>query len=369
MFYIFLITGILVLFFLLYIRTPAFGAIARGERLARIRASAHYQNNRFQNLTYTPDLTEGVRYGTVLWEFIFGKSKRGRPGQVLPVVKTDLHALQPKERVFVWLGHSSYFMQLDGKKILVDPVLSGSISPLPGTGKSFPGTDPYTADDLPDIDYLFITHDHWDHLDYKTVSALRKRVKKVITGLGTGAHLERWGFQPDQILEGEWHDRFDLQDGFEVVLTPARHFSGRGLRRNQVLWTSFVLYSPSQCIYLGGDSGYDTHFAAVGEAYGPFHLAILECGQYDKNWKYIHMMPEEVAQAARDLKAQQLLPVHWGKFQLANHAWDEPVTRLIVHSSLQQIPLLTPKIGEPVTWGQYNKFEPWWEASASTGKL
>src|SRR5690606_1032338 len=161
-----------------------------------------------------------------------------------------------------------------------------------------------------EIDYLLITHDHWDHLDYKTVEKLREKVKTVICPLGVGAHLEHWDYDPAIIREEDWNQTIPLDAGFVVHTTPARHFSGRGFRRNQTLWTSYVLQAPSMRIFIGGDSGYDTHFAKIGEQFGGFDLAILENGQYSKYWKHIHTLPHEVLQAAADLNAKNVFPVH-----------------------------------------------------------
>jgi L-ascorbate metabolism protein UlaG (beta-lactamase superfamily) len=218
------------------------------------------------------------------------------------------------------------------------------------------------VDELPTIDFLFISHDHWDHLDYETITKLKSKVKKVITGLGTGEHLEHWGYDTSAIIEKEWNEEIDLGDGFIANTTPARHFSGRGLRRQPSLWTSFVLRTPTLKIFIGGDSGYDTHFATIGEKFGPFDLVLLECGQYNKNWKYIHSMPEEVLKEAQELKAKRLMPVHWGKFSLALHAWDEPIIKIYALSKAANLPLVTPLIGEEVNLKDPDqKFSAWWE--------
>ncbi|MEO8148156.1 MAG: MBL fold metallo-hydrolase [Bacteroidia bacterium] len=268
-----------------FIQQPKFGKMPEGIRLERIKKSPNFKNGKFQNLSYTPDLTEGVSYYKVMKEFLFDKSKRIKPLDTLPSFKTDLKALVQDENVFVWFGHSSYFMQIDGKKILVDPVLSGSASPLAATARSYKGSDVYTTQDIPEIDYLFITHDHWDHLDHKTIVQLKSKIKKVICGLGTAAHLEHWGYDPTIINELDWNEEVVLDNSFVVNTASARHFSGRGFKRNQSLWMSYILKTPTMKIYIGGDSGYDNHFKKIGNTYGPFDLAILECGQYNKNWK------------------------------------------------------------------------------------
>jgi L-ascorbate metabolism protein UlaG (beta-lactamase superfamily) len=252
-------------------------------------------------------------------------------------------------------------MQIDGKRFLVDPVFSGNASPLPGTTKAFNGTDRYTADDIPAIDYLFISHDHYDHLDYETLLALKGKIKKVICGLGVGAHFEYWGYSPDKIIEKDWHEKVELDRGFIAYCEPARHFSGRSFSRNNTLWASYVLQTPTMKIYIGGDSGYDTHFADIGNKYGPFDLAILENGQYDLAWKYIHCLPEEVLKAAQGLKAKRLFPVHSSKFGLANHPWDEPLVKITELNKSINIPLVTPIIGEVVNLKDTNQqFKQWW---------
>lgn len=356
-----LILVILVLGIFLFVNSEPFGQLATGERKERIKKSPNYRDRKFQNLNYTPDLTEGVSYVSVLNEFLFKKKHRPKPSIPIPSEKTILHSLNSDEQVIIWMGHSSYFIQADGKKMLVDPVFSGSASPISFTTTAFQGTDRYSVDDIPVIDYLFISHDHWDHLDYQTIKSLREKVGKVITGLGTGAHFERWGYSAQQLLECDWYDTIQLDHGFGVTILPARHFSGRGLKRNQSLWVSFALKTPSFKLYLGGDSGYDTHFAAIGEQYGPFDLAILECGQYDKSWKYIHMLPHEILPAAKALNAKKLLPVHWGKFQLGNHAWDEPIIKLLEQQQDDEISILTPMIGQKIYLKEVYELRKWWE--------
>jgi L-ascorbate metabolism protein UlaG (beta-lactamase superfamily) len=341
---------------------PKFGSTPSGESLQRIKTSPNYNNGKFKNQSHTPDLTEGTSYYAVLKEFLFKNKPRKKPSQTLPSAKTNLLQLKREEDVLVWMGHSSYFMQVDGKTILVDPVLSGAASPLSFTTRSFAGADIYTTGDIPEIDFLFISHDHWDHLDYDTIKKLQPKIKTIITGLGTAAHFERWGFKKEIIVEKDWNQTATLAPGFSVTITPARHFSGRSFTRNKALWVSFVLQTPAHKIYIGGDSGYDEHFKTIGNQYGPFDLAILECGQYDKSWKYIHMMPEEVVQAAQDLNAKKLLAVHWGKFSLGNHAWDEPAERVYKAAQQKNMHLLTPMIGEQVNINEgAQAFSPWWQ--------
>ena len=214
---------------------------------------------------------------------------------------------------------------------------------------------------MPPIDYLVLTHDHYDHLDYKTVSRLKKKVSRIYCSLGIGAHLMYWGFAADIITEMDWWEVTQPDDQLTLVAVPARHFSGRGLKRFQSLWSSFVLKSPDHSIFIGGDSGYDTHFKEIGDRYGPFDIALLEAGQYNVQWPHIHMMPEETVQAAKDLRANALLPVHWGKFTLAMHAWDEPVDRILAKAEELHLDVITPLIGEPVVVGEKYSNNTWWK--------
>ncbi|WP_031425507.1 MBL fold metallo-hydrolase [Flavimarina sp. Hel_I_48] len=349
------------IFVIVFLMQPQFGKHPSGKHLLTIKQSIHYKNGSFENSSVTPALTEGVGYGTVLSELLFKKNPRKKPENRLPTIKTDLHQLDRDEDVLIWFGHSSYFMQINGKKILVDPVFSGSASPIPYSIQAFAGSDIYTENDIPEIDYLFISHDHWDHFDYKTLTALRPKIKKVICGLGVGAHLISWDFDKESIKECDWDQSLVLDDDFKIHTVPARHFSGRRFKRNGTVWTSFVLKTPAYTLFLGGDSGYDMHFKTAGEKYGPFDLAILENGQYDEKWKYIHMQPEEVLQAASDLRTTKLLPVHSGKFALANHAWDEPLKRITALAHVDSPKILTPKIGEKVDLKLADQhFEHWW---------
>jgi L-ascorbate metabolism protein UlaG (beta-lactamase superfamily) len=339
-----------------------FGKRPLGQRLERIIQSPNYKNGAFQNQSFTPDLTNGATYYSVMKEFFFEKKERVVPVDIIPSMKTDLFSLNKEENVLIWFGHSSYFIQVDGKRILVDPVLSGAASPFSFTNKAFKGTDRYTVEDLPPVDYLFLSHDHYDHLDYKTIVQLEPKVQTVICGLGTGEHLEYWGYDSNKIIEKDWNEEVVLGNGFTVNTVPGRHFSGRGLKRNQALWLSFVLQTHSLKLFLGGDSGYDKHFAEIGKQFGPFDLAILENGQYDKSWKHIHLMPTEILQAAKELNAKSLLPVHSGKFKLSNHPWDEPLKLLIANNKIENLNIITPMIGEKVNLKDATQqFTQWWK--------
>ena len=339
------IVAVLIAGIFIFLQTDVFGQIATGSRLERIKKSPHFKDGKFNNEHFTPDLAEGVSYWDILKSYL-KKVENKEPDFVLPSVKTDLKALHADNPQLVWFGHSSYLLRINGKTILVDPVFSGNASPVSFFGKNYEGSNVYGVEDMPNIDVLIISHDHYDHLDYKTVKALKPKVKQVLTSLGTGVNLEKWGYNPNTINELDWTESVTIDSVLHFTSTPARHFSGRGLKRNQAFWSSFVLKTPTHNIFIGGDSGYDTHFKTIGEQYGPFDLAILECGQYNYFWKYIHTMPEETALAATDLKAKLLLPVHWAKFTLALHPWTEPIERVTKKAAELNQPIATPMIGE-----------------------
>ena len=345
-----------------FLSQEKFGKAPAGERLARVQNSPNYKNGGFQNQVYKPALSEGVSSLSIALNFLFRPNPQGKPAQPLPAIKTDLRTLPPDQDILVWFGHSSYYLQLAGKKMLVDPSFSGMGSPFSFAVLAFPYTENYQADDMPDLDYVFITHDHWDHLDYETILQLKNRTGKFICSLGVGEHLEYWEVAPEKIIENDWYGITQLDPGFTVYVLPTHHFSGRGLQRNNTLWASYVLETPTLRLYFGGDSGYGGHFADTGSKFDYIDVAILENGQYNLDWKYHHMQPEETLQAAVDLKAKTFIPVHSGKFELAHHPWKEPLSRINSLALPVGLRLLTPRIGEPIfLQGQDRTFTPWWE--------
>jgi L-ascorbate metabolism protein UlaG (beta-lactamase superfamily) len=341
------------------LQLPQFGKTPTGSRLARIQQSSHYQNGKFQNLSPTPDLSAGYGYWDILKAYTQTIPEK-EPNQALPFVKTDLQHLPDDQPLLVWFGHSSYLLKIAQKTFLIDPVFSGNASPFSFFGPSYPGANNYTVDDLPMIDYLLISHDHYDHLDFETVKQLQPKVRQVITSLGTGEHLEYWGYNSSIIRELDWWEGLSLDTRLHLTATPARHFSGRGFQRNQAFWASFVLESTTHRLFLGGDSGYDKHFEEIGEKFGSFDLAILECGQYNAMWHEIHTYPEELVKAAQQLRTKAVLPVHWGKFTLALHPWKEPIERLVKEAERQQMPYATPQIGEVMYLNGKYPNQRWW---------
>ena len=331
-----------------------------GKQLEALKKSFQYKKTGFENISVTPTLPEDKSFYDLLKKYL-QKNPGLKPSRILPSLKTDLTSLEGETPVIIWFGHSSYFIRIAGKNFLVDPVFSGNAAPVSCMVKAFDGSDIYATDDFPPIDFLILTHDHYDHLDYKTVKKLKEKVKSVYCSLGVSAHLAYWGFDEAILHELDWWQTSEIAANIFLTAAPARHFSGRGIRRAKTLWSSFVLKTNTHSLYLGGDSGYDSHFKEIGNRFGPFDIAILESGQYNELWPFIHMMPEQTVQAAIDLGAKVLLPVHWSKFTLALHPWNEPIKR--VHKKADELGLqvTTPMIGEPVRLGVYYPDKPWWD--------
>lgn len=357
-----LLTGTAVIGGYAYLQHPKFGAMPEGARLQAIERSPHYVNGAFQNLIDTPMRTQDTSFASNVMSMLLDRNPNLKPSTTLPSMRVDLKALPPGEDVVVWLGHSSYFVQLGGKRLLIDPVFGTNAGPFPGSNVAFPGTSPSTAEDMPSIDVLLVTHDHWDHLDYPSARALLPKVEQVVVGLGVGAFFDRWGYPADRIHEADWNDVLELVPGLRIHVLPARHYSGRMLTRNKTLWVAFALEAPQRRLFFSGDSGYGPHFREIGERFGGFDLVALDMGQYDKRWAHIHMFPEQAAQAADDLRAKAVLPAHIGRFSIAAHDWDEPFKQLEKASRGKPYRLHIPRIGEVVPLGgQTQRLDLWWE--------
>ncbi|WP_347218298.1 MBL fold metallo-hydrolase [Chryseobacterium sp.] len=346
----------------LYMKKAQFGALPEGERLELVKKSYHYKDGKFRNLEEKPTITEGYSFLGEIWRSLMKEYPDTEPSKRLPSIKTDLKAINADKDVIVWFGHSSFFLQLDGVKILVDPVFSGKASPLPWGVEAYKGSDIYTVDDMPEIDYMLLSHDHYDHLDYETVKALQSKVKYVICGLGAGAHYERWGYTRRQIIEKDWGDKLEVKPGFVIYAESTHHDGGRGFKSSQALWLSFFIQSPAMNIYYSGDGGYSERFKKIAEKYPAIDWAIMECGQYNKAWQSVHELPEEVALAATELKAKNMLPVHHSKFTLAKHPWYEPLERISELSRSKPYRLATPMIGEMIILNDEKQpFQQWWK--------
>ncbi|MEQ9917208.1 MBL fold metallo-hydrolase [Pectobacterium aroidearum] len=320
-----------------------------------------FRDGAFHNPVARPTVASQNRWA-LLYRFLFEKDAGALPDTQLPSEKTDLHQLSKTDNVIIWMGHSSYFIQLEGKTFLLDPVFSDNASPVPRTNVAFKGSNVYSPDDVPPIDYLLITHDHWDHLDYPTLNALRGKIRRIVTPTGVGSYFVKWGFPQKDITEGSWFSSLK-ENGVEIHVLPTQHFSGRLLKHNQTLWGSFALITPQHRLYLGGDSGYGAHYKEIAARLGGFDIAILECGQYDRDWPHVHMTPEESALAASDLQAKAVLPSHNSKFKLAHHSWNDPLERISQASQDQEWRLMTPRIGERVQVDNPQQtFSQWWNA-------
>ena len=323
---------------MLVLRHPAFGRRMSAERKTRIEASPNYRDGMFQNEEPTPQFSRSMP--AMLWDFITNPPKDRTPKEPLPAVKTDLKNLPTDRDWLVWFGHSSYLFYLNGKRYLVDPVLKMEF-PASVMMKPFKGTDIYSPDDLPDIDVLIITHEHWDHLDYATLRDLREKVHHVICPLGVAEYLEYWHYDPTIITEMDW---YEATNG--ITCLPTRHFSNRLLGgRNQTLWASFLVEEGGRKVYIGGDGGYDSRFGRVREQFGEVDLAILENGQYNTDWRYIHSTPEGLEQAILDLQAKAVITVHHDKFALAKHPWSEPDSIVRSIAERNAVKLLDQPIG------------------------
>ena len=352
----------LFIFTLLYVQLPMFGQLPQGKYQEKIEKSKNFRKGKFHNIEKTLMRPEDVSVGHMMLDFLFKGSKNKTPKKPLPTIKTDLKNLDLNEDILVWFGHSSAFIQIDGKRFLIDPVLSKTASPIPFYVRAFKGTDIYDPEDMPNVDYVLITHDHYDHLDMKTIKKISSKTGKFICGLGVGAHLRRWGIDPAKITELDWEESIRLGKEFKLSCLPARHFSGRSLFPNRSLWVSFAVTTPTFSFYISGDSGYGIHYKKIGETFKSFDLVLMDSGQYDNNWRYIHENPSEVIKATTELNAKVLLPVHVGKFCISSHAWNEPLIKLSEESKGKPFKLITPMIGEKVRLKDGNqKFQKWWD--------
>jgi L-ascorbate metabolism protein UlaG (beta-lactamase superfamily) len=356
---VFIIVAILAIATPLFFNQTVYGKNPKGKRLEKIKHSPNYKDGAFQNQSSTQVLRPDASY----WKLIvanINKPKDNTPLNTIPSIKTNLVEFADDKATIIWFGHSSYLLKSKGKNILVDPVFSGHASPFSFAVKAFEGANTYGVSDMPIIDICIITHNHYDHLDYETIRKIHPNVKQFYTALGVGADLEAWGVPAEKIVELDWWESNTNQDSITITAAPARHFSGRGFVRAKTLWASFIVNINGYQIYVGGDSGYDMHFKTIGSRFGSFDLALLECGQYGNDWPYIHMTPEEVAIAAKDLNAKVLLPVHWAKFSLAMHSWTEPIERLLKANETAGLTITTPLIGEPVVLGEQLPHQKWW---------
>jgi L-ascorbate metabolism protein UlaG (beta-lactamase superfamily) len=354
----------LVGFAAVFTRLPKFGGRPSPGKMLKYHGSPNFNGEVFGNLIATPRNTERLT-GLETLKFLLKSKGRRAPKAPLPSVVSDPAAFA--DDALVWFGHSSFFLRLSGVNILVDPVFSRYASPFFFIASAFKGTNIYTAKQMPKIDLLLISHDHWDHLDYRTIMTLKNTVGQVICPLGVEIHFQRWGFPEAKVRQGDWWDSFEPFPGLKIHLVPSRHFGGRGLVWMRSLWTGFVIEAGKYRIYYSGDSGYGPHFSEIQKRFEGFDLALIECGQYDRRWENIHMTPEQSAKAAAEAGARVAMPVHCGKFSIAYHSWDDPFIRFSKAMVDSPVKPATPLIGEAIALkdpSQSSTGKPlsrWWE--------
>lgn len=341
---------------------PPLGGKSSAESQKRIQASPQFSNKKFQNQIPTPMNYSVKDTVDALMKMIKG-NPNSRPKGSMSVEQFDTKAFtENNEDHVVWFGHSTLLLKVSGVKLLIDPVFSTYASPVPFVGpKRYSSKPTPEIEDLPEIDIVIISHDHFDHLDYSTIRKLKGKVKQFIVPLGVAGHLTKWGVDSNQIKELDWWEK-ESAHGLTFISTPARHFSGRGGGAGSTLWSSWVIMNDRTRIFFSGDSGYGPHFKEIGDAYGPFDLTLIETGQYDDKWANIHMTPEESVQANVDVRGKRMIPIHWGAFTLALHSWTDPVERATIAAEQLNVDLATPRIGEIVTIGAPKfTYTIWWK--------
>ncbi len=343
--------------------SPQFGAKSIGERLTRLQDSPNYKNGKFFNPVKT-DLGSigGITKG--MFKYFLGGGER-TPKSLIPVIQISQNHFDrnPEDSLKItWLGHSTSLVEMEGYIILLDPMLGQMASPISFLGpKRFNSIDPIEAKDLPELDAVVISHDHYDHLNYQTILDIKNKTKMFYVPLGVAAHLESWGVDSEKIVEHDWWDTSALDSKIVLICTPSRHFSGRGiLDRMETLWCSWVIKSEKYSIFFGGDSGYFEGFKEIGEKFGPFDITMLESGAYSIYWPAIHMMPEETVQAHLDLQGKILMPIHWGAFNLSIHSWTEPIERLLKKADQENVTVTTPIVGESIIMTEPIPQKFWW---------
>ncbi len=336
----------------------AFGGTPRGERLERMKRSPNYHNRRFVNIYRI----QKFRVGRALKSFLNGSSYK-TPRKALPVQRRNRadYAQAPASGLRVtWLGHSTLLVEVDGHRILTDPVWSNRAGPGLGLGPKRFFAPPLPLEQLPRLDAVIISHDHYDHLDMNTIRRLNKLGVKFVVPLGVGAHLERWKVPASRIVELDWWQSHTVGK-LKLVATPARHGSGRSLTdRNATLWASWSMVGPKHRVFFSGDGGYSPSFAEIGKKYGPFDVTLMESGAYNTAWSDFHLGPEQSVKAHSDLRGKVMIPIHWGTFVLAPHGWTEPAERLRVAARNAGATLAIPRPGDQVEPASPPALTRWW---------
>jgi L-ascorbate metabolism protein UlaG (beta-lactamase superfamily) len=340
------------------------GRKSEGARLERIKASPRWSGERFINVhPVIPGLRDPNAAMPTIGEFICGGERRVPRGPLPSMNPLEAWAKPPGSGLrATWLGHSTVLIEIDGLRVLTDPVWGPRASPSRLIGPKRFQPAPVALRKLPPVDLVLVSHDHYDHLDYPTIKELAKGDVPFVTSLGVGAHLEAWGVQPERITELDWWETHTLPNtGLTVTAAPSQHFSGRTIKgRNTSLWSSLVIRSQNHAVFFSGDTGLTTEYEAIRERLGPFDLVMLEVGAFHPAWGDIHLGPENALKALALLGGGAFLPVHWGTFSLAMHAWDQPAETLLKLGAGAR--LVMPRLGEPVEPAHAEKVEPWWRA-------
>jgi L-ascorbate metabolism protein UlaG (beta-lactamase superfamily) len=344
------------------------GGKITGDRLARVNESPNFEDGKAKNLVPTNLSMEGNDWRATV-EWVRGAESR-RPHKPVPVVTPDVEALATRREAgvrFVWIGHSTVYIEIDGTRVLIDPVWAEIVSPLKIVGLKRNHPVPIALEDLPVADVVVISHDHPDHLDMAVVRSLAPHGIVFAVPLGVGAHLEAWNVSPHQIVELDWWEGAAV-GSLALIATPARHFSGRWLTDlNRTLWASWTMIGPESRVYYSGDTGWQDEFEKIGEDYGPFDLTIIKCGAYDDAWPDIHLNGIQAVEANVALKGRRMLPVHWLTFDLARHPWNEPIRQVVRTASDLGVEVITPRVGEVVDLVGEHEWPPWWEATLQLG--
>lgn len=337
--------------------TPQLGVIQSDKTTI---SSPNFGSNRFHNTTATSVSGSPKMMFESLIEYFTGKQQR-EPNHPIATVDLPPELIGQTDTLRVtWLGHSTCLIEIDNKIILTDPMFGERSSPFSFMGpKRFHRKLPIEISELPRLDAILISHDHYDHLDYQSIQLLKNKTDRFFVPLRVGQHLRRWGVNSSKIIELDWWQETRYR-GLTFAATPARHFSGRLFSRDRTLWCSWVVLGSKQRLYFSGDSGYSPDFATIGDKYGPFDLTMLESGAYNEAWSEIHMMPEETVQAHLDLNGKVLLPIHWATFNLSLHSWTEPIERLLAAARSHQVTVSTPLPGQPVQPGEKFSQSHWW---------
>lgn len=359
--------NLLGLFFIQSCSSATYGT--KDVKMDKVINSAQYNGRKFNN--YKPSFNWSFsKILPVMWDFLVTNNER-KPSVALPTQMVDFSQIKnakSDELKVTWIGHSSQIINIDGKIILTDPIFNNRTTFM-GPYR-YNGNVPLNIEELPEIDLVLISHNHYDHLNSFTIKKIHQKAKQFVTPLLVGAELEKFGVPREKIIELDWWEEVELLDDFIIAFTPTQHFSGRSLfDRDKTLWGSYVIKGTHHKIYFSGDSGYFKGFKEIGDKYGPFDYTFLECGAYNDKWRFVHMFPEESAQAHIDLKGKVMQPIHWGTFDLALHSWFDPMIRVAKAADSLGIKLSTPIVGETIAINENLVTERWWETVLNKKQL